>query len=250
MLTGLSWAAVILFCLIPFSFCIAYSLRFAPSVAWMWLSEVAVDLLLGWLGLNFVSLFASLLAGYAYVKLYPCFTKLSNKLCCKPKKCCSKSATRVARVTPYHSKNYGDKNIPKPANIKLKTSAAWSTPKHKSAQKADSSSSSSSDDEIEITKEHSSSMWATPKDHVSPESDDSSSDSEIETKKSHPSSAWSTNPKKNYNRDDQRSSSTERETKSMHSSATSGNVSDSTSSDDEHENVRRVLLTRGSSVEI
>ena len=46
----------------------------------MWLNEMLQDLLLGWLGLNFVSLFVSLMAGFAYVKLYPRILGLSKKI--------------------------------------------------------------------------------------------------------------------------------------------------------------------------
>merc|ERR1712032_1664872 len=79
-LTGLSWAAVVVFVLIPLVFCVMYSLRFSEEIAWMWLNEILQDLLLGWLGLNFVSLFVSLMAGFAYVKLYPLILGLSKTI--------------------------------------------------------------------------------------------------------------------------------------------------------------------------
>ena len=255
-LTVLSWMAVAFFCLLPLSFCIAYSLRFAPSIVWMWLSEVAVDLLLGWLGLNFLSVFVSLLAGLLYVKLYPCFVKLYKKCgclaklyekcCCETKPCCSKRSPRASRVTPYNqTNNYEKKVIKKPVNIKLNASSAWSTPKHRRVEKNDSSS----DEEIAVKKQHTSSAWPTPK-HLPSEKVGGSN-----ITKGHSSVAWS-NSKKNHHKDDCNSSSAHHKAEGVHASAASLNANgdsddydSSTSSEDEHGIAKRVLLTKRSSVE-
>ena len=87
----IAWGAVVVFIAIPLVFCVMYSLRFSQSMAWMWLKEVLVDLLMGWLGINFISLFVELLASFAYVKLYPLLQK--------------KIATRVMPASPKEHVN-------------------------------------------------------------------------------------------------------------------------------------------------
>ena len=74
----------------------------------MWLNEILQDLLLGWLGLNFVSLFVSLMAGFAYVKLYPLILGLSKKI----------AAVHPTQVSPVSSSET-EGEIKKPVNIGL-----------------------------------------------------------------------------------------------------------------------------------
>ena len=74
----------------------------------MWLNEILQDLLLGWLGLNFVSLFVSLMAGFAYVKLYPCILGLSKKI----------GAVHPTQVSPVSSSET-EGEINKPVDIGL-----------------------------------------------------------------------------------------------------------------------------------
>ena len=201
-----------------------------------------MDLLLGWLGLNFLSVFVSLLAGLLYVKLYPCFAKLYKKCgclvklyekccclikvyekcfmklyrkcCCKLNLCCSKRTARVARVLPYHSNKSDGKIIKENVNIQLNPKTEKTTSKDRTLEIDDNSSNS----EIEIRKQHSSSALPTPKHQSSEKNESSIGGGEIGITKRHSSTAWTT-PKDQPSEDGNRGSDNKHDTAKKHSSS-------------------------------